>query len=558
MREMAQAFALLPEGMTGTVAGLFDATLEPRSRRAGLAARAVPGPGAADGVVHAMDSARGGSCSTTRPSTTSMRTRRRCSSTWPAGCRSCAPTSPCGWNRRRRRLRHRGRPEEPAGDRRGVRSLRDPERRAGWARTAAGPSRSGTTGRRSSQARRAVPEGRVTLLVEAPPAYEPERRYVLDVVLGDWLGLDWRARGARSLRRPHRPRRRARRRSVVLPDVLFATPREDWLTAASLPGRARVDGLPVLYGVAGGQAAVDVDVFGSASSCSRATRSGCWPIATTTAASLPRRRSPTAPVPRTSDRRRLRRPALGSPAARLAAARRRRARTRSPSPTTSTTRSPCSTTAAARRHAPARRRPPAAARSAGWRARRARSLRGRPRLDPHNTFDFLMDVSERHGLRSAFYFLAHRDRVPRDDRLPVRASVGALADRAGPRRGHEVGLHPSFSTYRDAGRTREEFERLLRVAEAEGVRQDEWGGRQHFLRWANPEPGATGRRPGSTTTARSGTPTRSASGPGRATPTASSTCASDGRSPAREAVPGHGRGAAASASALRPTPRTPS
>ena len=30
----------------------------------------------------------------------------------------------------------------------------------------------------------------MTLLVEAPTAYEPERRYILDVVLRDWLGLD--------------------------------------------------------------------------------------------------------------------------------------------------------------------------------------------------------------------------------------------------------------------------------------------------------------------------------------------------------------------------------
>ena len=29
--------------------------------------------------------------------------------------------------------------------------------------------------------------------------------------------------------------------------------------------------------------------------------------------------------------------------------------------------------------------------------------------------------------------------------------------------------------------------RLRGVAEAEGVQQDEWGGRQHYLRWANPE-----------------------------------------------------------------------
>ena len=120
-------------------------------------------------------------------------------------------------------------------------------------------------------------------------------------------------------------------------------------------------------------------------------------------------------------------------------------------------------------------------------ARRARSLLGDRSLDPNNTFDFLMDVSERHGLRSAFYFLAHRDERPRDGAYLfedpwVRSLIGRIG-----RRGHEVGLHPSFCTYRDAARTSEELARLLRVAEAEGVRQDEWGGRQHFLRWANPE-----------------------------------------------------------------------
>ena len=55
------------------------------------------------------------------------------------------------------------------------------------------------------------------------------------------------------------------------------------------------------------------------------------------------------------------------------------------------------------------------------------------------------------------------------------------------RRGHEIGIHPSFPTYRDAERTREEVERLRRVAEAQGVQQEEWGGRQHYLRWTNPD-----------------------------------------------------------------------
>jgi hypothetical protein len=116
-----------------------------------------------------------------------------------------------------------------------------------------------------------------------------------------------------------------------------------------------------------------------------------------------------------------------------------------------------------------------------------RSLLGDRRLDPHNTFDFLMDVSERHGLRSAFYFLAHRGDRPSDSTYLfehpwVRSLIGHIG-----RRGHEVGFHPSFSTYRDAARTHEELTRLLRVAEGEGVRQERWGGRQHFLRWANPD-----------------------------------------------------------------------
>jgi hypothetical protein len=34
----------------------------------------------------------------------------------------------------------------------------------------------------------------LTLIVDAPAAYEPERRYILDVVLADWLGLAWRRR----------------------------------------------------------------------------------------------------------------------------------------------------------------------------------------------------------------------------------------------------------------------------------------------------------------------------------------------------------------------------
>jgi hypothetical protein len=329
----------------------------------------------------------------------------------------------------------------------------------------------------------------VTLLVETPAGYEPARRYILGVVLGDWLGLDWAHRVA--------DRRDTRislagepgDRSVLLPDVLFATRPEDWLTERSLPSPRSADGLTVLYGSAAQPDAtrLEVDVFGSAFFMltryeelviADRDRHGRFPAAASTA-----RRAGVLGTPIVDAYVELLWDALARSWPRL----RRR---------------PCAFEVvlthdvddplAMLDHGPGeivrgfagdvvRRRDPRLA------VRRARSLLGDRSLDPHNTFDFLMDVSERHGLRSAFNFLAHRDPGPRDgtylfERPWVRSLIGHIG-----RRGHELGFHPSFCTYRDAARTREEFARLLDVAEAQGVRQDEWGGRQHFLRWANPE-----------------------------------------------------------------------
>jgi Family of unknown function (DUF7033) len=323
----------------------------------------------------------------------------------------------------------------------------------------------------------------VTLLVEAPAGYEPERRYILGIVLGDWLGLDWELRTADRGDVRIGLAEEPAGRTVVLPDVLFSTPPEQWLTADSLPSVWWTSDLPVLYGTD----QLGVDVFGSAffmltryeelvvadrdqygrfpAASSIAARAGflgtpivdacvelLWDALERTWPRL-RRRPRTFEVLLTHD--------VDDPLATLDHGPR----------------------AVARQLAGdlVRRRDPRLA------VRRARSLLGDLRLDPHNTFDLLMDVSERHGLRSAFYFLAHREQHPRDraylfEHSWVRSLIGRISQR-----GHEVGLHPSFSTYRDAARTSEELARLRRVTDAEGVRQEEWGGRQHYLRWANPD-----------------------------------------------------------------------
>jgi len=112
--------------------------------------------------------------------------------------------------------------------------------------------------------------------------------------------------------------------------------------------------------------------------------------------------------------------------------------------------------------------------------------RGQLDLDPYNTFDAIISSSSKRNLRSAFYFITDRP----------AGNIDALYDIDDPfiesliakvhRSGHEVGLHASFSSYLDANRTRMEFERLLGVCERQGVKQDRWGGRQHYLRWSAP------------------------------------------------------------------------
>jgi hypothetical protein len=97
-------------------------------------------------------------------------------------------------------------------------------------------------------------------------------------------------------------------------------------------------------------------------------------------------------------------------------------------------------------------------------------------------------VSERHGLRSAFYFLSNNDVDPHGGRYDLvdHPWVGNVM-RNVYRRGHEVGFHGGLDTFRDPELTTQEFVHLRDVAAKMGVAQERWGGRQHYLQWANPE-----------------------------------------------------------------------
>lgn len=113
--------------------------------------------------------------------------------------------------------------------------------------------------------------------------------------------------------------------------------------------------------------------------------------------------------------------------------------------------------------------------------------RGQFDRDVGNVFDFMMDQSEQNSLRSAFYFITCHSAGRLDGTYDIGSTWIRRLLRKIHERGHEIGLHGSFNTYQNAEQTRTEFDRLLNVCDEEGIHQQVWGGRQHYLRWSNPD-----------------------------------------------------------------------
>ena len=107
------------------------------------------------------------------------------------------------------------------------------------------------------------------------------------------------------------------------------------------------------------------------------------------------------------------------------------------------------------------------------------------RADPANTFDWIMDVSDKHGLRSAFYYICGYTDPHDADYQVEHPALRHLMSRI-HQRGHEIGLHPSYGTYQKPQLIRQEADRLRKICAEEGIVQAEWGGRMHYLRWEHP------------------------------------------------------------------------
>jgi hypothetical protein len=105
--------------------------------------------------------------------------------------------------------------------------------------------------------------------------------------------------------------------------------------------------------------------------------------------------------------------------------------------------------------------------------------------DPFNTFDWIMDLSEEQGLRSAFYFIVGNNDPHDADYHMSHPAIRALMNKI-DRRGHESGLHPSYVTYDKPDTLAYEADYFRQICAEEDIKLNGLGGRMHYLRWCHP------------------------------------------------------------------------
>ena len=352
------------------------------------------------------------------------------------------------------------------------------------------------------------------LVISHPPTYEAERLYIYDVLLKEFLGLEYVTKSHQSIDVRFTVEGESIERALVVPDILFQTPADRWLTAASLPisplddwdvasasmdALALPDRIPVLYGrrlqngsfFIRSQAGIDlgIDIFGSAffmltryEEVVKQDRDNQdrFPARASIAYQEGFLNQPIVNIylellwlalkelwPGLKRKQRAFQVYLSHDvdwpfffvgknllqACRLIVG-----------------------SSLKQKSLPI---------SIQYTKSLKGVLQGDVGADIFNTFDSIMDLSEHHCLKSAFNFITVRRSEIDGNHLIDNPWIRDLMKRI-HERGHEIGLHPGYGSFRDPSQIQEGFEVLRSVCAKESIDQEIWGGRQHYLRWEAP------------------------------------------------------------------------
>lgn len=105
--------------------------------------------------------------------------------------------------------------------------------------------------------------------------------------------------------------------------------------------------------------------------------------------------------------------------------------------------------------------------------------------DPYNTFEWIMDASEKEGLSSSFHFIPQATVPEKDQKYDLKnIEIKKLLLNIN-RRGHSIELHPSFGASLMHGQLSKEAEILREVCNELGISIEHLKSRYHYLRWNN-------------------------------------------------------------------------
>ena len=107
-------------------------------------------------------------------------------------------------------------------------------------------------------------------------------------------------------------------------------------------------------------------------------------------------------------------------------------------------------------------------------------------LDPYNTFNFIFDTSSTIGIKSIFFFICGRTEPKFDADYDIKNPIimGLITEISN--RGHALGLHPSFNTYKSENLLKIEKSNLISVLQKLKLSNVPIRSRMHYLRWDHP------------------------------------------------------------------------
>jgi hypothetical protein len=101
--------------------------------------------------------------------------------------------------------------------------------------------------------------------------------------------------------------------------------------------------------------------------------------------------------------------------------------------------------------------------------------------DPYLSFDYFMDSSERYNIKSHFFFMATKEKTKYDNGYNISDATIKKIIKNIIDRGHTIGIHPSYHTLNNPNKLYSEINSLRETSQSDII-----CGRQHYLRFKLP------------------------------------------------------------------------